>query len=472
MGSVLGTTSWSRTDRIRAGHPVYGALLPSSPPWFVAFAIFRLALFTLASLAVGTLVHGVPFLTPLVYLIAITGAIAGVKHGQRHYIVERHRASSLTILTGADPAKAYFWSTSAVTAVELVLVIPLTFAAAGWLFPAITSTATTVAIALVVGRVAREFTAQAAVSLSEVQVPQYFFVPFGLAMGSFLLLFTPTPGRAVSLPSQSQLVAVVVVVLVLALPLTGFAARLAMHSPFSTGTAPLSFRNRPWALPVRLWTVSDRKTSSLTMGMTAIGLFLVDRWLDLGPAALARLQGFQQADIAIAVCYVLAYMAAAVAVEPLRIREIADRADLLALVGVPPSREVFRLSRAVFVPVLVVALVVGGATWTAFGVRTSLPVWLVAVLLVTLGACGAVIVGKVPDLSLRTGSTGSEASVGVLAKTTVLSLWPATTVLAYLATPGSGTWPWMPTLLSLAMVAAACVLMLDFRRTINRRCAR
>lgn len=469
MRSALTTSAWTGVGRIRSGHPAYGGVVPASLGWWVTLGGVRVLLAVALSVAAGWLVHTSPVLRPLVYLIALAGVIGGVKRGQRHYLEEKERAHSLTMLLGVPPARPYFWGTSAMAIGEAILILPVALAAGAWITPTSLAAVALVATAFVMARVGREVSAHVAVLLSEVKVPQYLFAVCGMAMGAGLLHIAPTPGRTLPLPSWSATLVVGGLLMALAHPVVRASAGAVMLLTVRTGSVPLAFRQRRLPLPLRLWTTSDRKTSSLTMGMLAIGVLLADRVAVLGPAAMAGLREFQRVDLLVAVCYVMAYMLASVAAEPLTIQETARRAPLLALVGIAPEREIWLLARAVLGPVTVVTTALGLVLWARFDLGVPVLTWLTAVLLVATGACSAVLAGKVPYLAPRSGGQASEASVGTMAKTVLMALWPATSALGFLADTAPQT-SGVVVLVSAGLAGACVLVLLDLRRTIRLRC--
>lgn len=417
----------------------------------------------------GSLIHEFPVLRPLVYLVAISGVVGGVKRGQRHYLEEKERAYSLTLLLGTAPARPYYWTTSAVAVGESLLFLPLSLLAGALLARAALPSVALIAVALVVGRVGREVAAHGAVLLSDVKLPQYLFAGAGLALGVALLRVAPTPGRSFPLPGWHATLALGALAVVLAVPVARASAGLVMRLSVATGAAPLAFRNRRLPLALRLWTTSDRKTSSLTMGMIAIAVLIAERVHALGPDAMAGLQEFQRVDVLVALCYVLAYMLASVVAEPLTIQDTGRRASLLALVDIPAAREIWSLARAALAPVTVITSAFGVVLWLGFGLDVSLTAWLAAVILVSTGACVAVLAGKVPHLVPRSGGQVSEASFATMAKAVVLALWPATSALGFLA-DAAPTAAWVSPLLTIALLGAVVLVLLDLSRTIRLRC--
>lgn len=469
MRSAIAANAWAGVARIRSAHPAYGGIMPASVRWRLVLGAGRVGLAAILSVVVALLINEMPMWQPLVYLIAISGVVGGVKRGQRQYLEERERAHSLTLLLGAPATRAYYWTTSAVVVGESLLIFPIALAAGTLLARASLPSVALVAVAFVVGRVGGEVTAHAAVLLSAVKIPQYVFAGAGLAMGAALQYVTPTPGRTFPLPDWNASLAVGALVVLLAVPLVRAFAGSAMRFTVATGVSPLAFRNRRLPLALRLWTTSDRKTSSLTMGMLAIGVVISDRVHALGPAAMSGLQEFQRVDLLVALCYVLAYMLASVIAEPLTIPDTGRRASLLALVDIPAAREIWSLARAALAPVAVITSAFGMLLWSSFDLGVPSVAWLAAVVLVSTGACAAVLVGKVPHLAPRSGGQVSEASVGTMAKTVLLALWPATSALGFLAeaAPVAG---WVSLLVTIALIGAVALVLLDLSRTIRLRC--
>lgn len=343
MRPDVALSGWNLIDRARQAFPVYADLLP---PRNATFAALPLARVTIWILATETMALAVPNGSSLA--VAAMGALAlaaaGPRKGQRTYIERYAQAVDLAALLDLKPDALYWKQTSALPMTETFAAG--SFVAATALLNPHPAQPLLFAGLLITGGGLRESIAHLAVATRDIRIPQYAFLLVGAGMaatGSLLLV------HAWNLPHANTLDPLVLTLALAAISSASIigaraTAHTAAHTSLGFTTVLPAWRGRRMPLPLRMWTVSSRESTSLTLGFTVLPVVLAGLFGRKVPEMLAAAPPYVLPELTVAVMYVCSLAIAVMLREPLDMRNASKRLNLYRMVGVDMARGEIRVA--------------------------------------------------------------------------------------------------------------------------------
>lgn len=324
---------------------------------------------------------------------ALALAAAGTRKGQRTYIERRARAVDLSALLHLRPGALYWKATSALPTIETVAA-GVIVAGTAWLNPHPAQPLLFAGL-LITGGALRESVAHLAMVTRDIRIPQYAFLLLGAGMAA---TGTSLLARAWNVPRSETLDPLVLVWVIAAISAVSVAgaraaAHAAAHASLGFTTALPAWRGRRMPLPLRMWTVSSRESTSLTLGFTVLPVVLAGQFGHKAPEMLATAPSYVLPELTVAVMYVCSLAIAIMLREPLDMRNASKRLDVHRMVGVDMARSEIRVAMytmLLFLPAWTAVLIAelpSGAKVTATMVA--------ACVLVAQGAVSTAMLGAV-----------------------------------------------------------------------------
>lgn len=408
--------------------------------------------------------------TKIVYvsgLIVFSFAVSGVKKGQRLYSRARENARATAALMGLDPSRIY-WQLTSLSPTVGILVVTAGLVTLGGLNGHLPS-ALALSCAVCLGRFAAELLGHAASALNDVKVPQYAFLPVAaLFSTATIATLHSAPSSTLSLPAPRVLEAVLAS-LALAIPWSmRRLTTLAHGSNLSASWILPAFRGAQLPLPVRLWTLSDRSTTSLTLGLSVLASVLLWQYANTVLPRLVAYPPYVAPELTIAVFYVASFMLALLYREPLNISSLSGRRPLFGMIHLSIDQEARALWRGVAVPVALTAIPVACFLSAALG-RPQGMVGMAAYVLTATGAVWAAFIGGAR--SSATGSPMSDAPPGAIMMTALPGVFLSLLAVGYQSTRHGSVTGALGWTIAAILVAAAYLIhrisLASIRRTFH-----
>lgn len=470
---LASVATWPVVDRVRLAHPVYSVYLPRGSWWLLGGWAIVTLVWAVAIIAAAAARRGLPQVDGFVALFALGVVVGGVKRGQKTYADALVSSTFFAGLTCAPSRSLYLPATSAPTLLRAALLVPwcLAFGAVAMHsslgdLPALPLYAALLAAAMAL----REVTAQAAVAVTLVGVPQYLYLVGGVPMGALLVAATMHRSRLGTWDAVTPPLALGAGLLAV---LVGTAVATALAARALTGTQGLDLRfpaarGRRLPLALRLWTVTDKRSSSVLIGFVAF-LILSMAWAPRAIDAIpADWPAYRASEIAVFGLYGLCFLTSTLAQEPLAIRSVWGRAPLLRNAGIDPAAEVRHLAWGTLLPTLAVAGAGAVALRSLVAPAIAWPTWLAVAALVAVGAASATVLTTISSATVDRHRQLDDFAPTVLLRTAFVAVLPAALVVGYLAdqpAPGDA----VNLVLCAGVLGMTALLLAQKSRTIRQR---